>query len=74
MNGKAVKCSRCRRRMRAHAGWSVVTEWGRIAEVVCPTCQTSTEHVEADINEATSVAIVAPDGRIGLAPKLTEES
>ena len=70
---KTVKCSRCRRRMRSHANWSVVTEWGHVTEVLCPACQTVVEHVEADVNEATSVAIFASDGRIGLAPKLEEE-
>lgn len=49
---------RCRRRVRAGASdfdsWNVMFREGVVVGLLCPACQTSDEHLEAEVNEATT--------------------
>lgn len=49
----AIKCNRCRRRMRREDGWNVVYDMGVVTGHLCPDCQTPDENAEAVINEST---------------------
>lgn len=53
---KAIRCDRCRRRLRnlsVDTTWNVVLDQGHIEGYICPNCQTLEENTEAEINEAT---------------------
>ena len=56
MSRRLKPCARCGRRVRtlaAMAGWNVVVEFGYIAGLLCPSCQTPEETAESVIHEAT---------------------
>ena len=54
----AYTCNRCPRTFSRDAAdaaeWNAVLENGVVAAVICPSCQTSAEHLEAAVNEATT--------------------
>jgi hypothetical protein len=43
---------------------------GVVVGLLCPQCQTPEENAEAEINAATLIYEVGPDGRIGGRPRL----
>ncbi len=52
---KVQKCERCQRRYRGSGDWNVTTRDGEAIGILCPTCQTPEENVEAVVNQATLV-------------------
>ena len=71
----AAKVKRCARRLRNKgADWAVAIDdrdehgFGTVPEVYCPDCTTAEEHIQREINDATSNYIWRGD-RVGLFPK-----
>lgn len=64
------RCKRCARRLRGRGdGWNVAFRDGRPLHLVCPTCQTSAENAEAEINAATLTYGQLADGTTVAWPK-----
>ncbi|AZA08503.1 hypothetical protein CPPEL_01785 [Corynebacterium pseudopelargi] len=58
---KTIRCERCKRRLRrsnAFSGWCERYVRGRVAGYVCPTCQTSLEHLEGEVNSAQPTFLI----------------
>jgi hypothetical protein len=53
MTAKAQKCYRCGKRYRGHGNWNVDFIAGLKVGILCPDCQTSEEHIAAEVNLAT---------------------
>lgn len=51
---KIIRCMRCARRCRNDSGWNVQFIAGLECGVVCPTCQTLDEDLEAELNLITN--------------------
>ncbi|WP_068482697.1 hypothetical protein [Pseudoclavibacter helvolus] len=60
-------CTRCPRTFARDAAdaaeWNAVLETGVVTAVICPSCQTSVEHLEAAVNEATTTYATDAFGR-----------
>ncbi len=61
MAAKLVRCARCKRRLRSSVdAWAVAIDdpddrgFGVVTAVWCPDCTTDEEHIEREINDATS--------------------
>ena len=63
-------CARCDKRFRGRGPWNVTLAAGRIAEYLCPECQTPEENAEAEINLATLNYATDALGRIVGRPKV----
>jgi hypothetical protein len=53
MSAKVQKCYRCGKRYRGQDDWNQDYIAGLAVGMLCPECQTSKEHVEAEVNRAT---------------------
>ena len=50
MSTKVQECCRCGKRHRGQSGWNEDFIAGMVAGVICPGCQTSEDHIEAEVN------------------------
>ena len=64
------KCSRCARRWRGHGEWNMTMVRGRVAGLLCPSCQTPEENAEAEINFATLDYAMNAHGQLTARPKM----
>lgn len=57
-----IRCDRCRRRLRNTAeAWNATFIAGLVVGYLCPTCQTTAEDLEAELNAITNdYAVVSP--------------
>lgn len=63
-------CTRCGRALGAPcSAWNIRIEAGRIVDLVCPHCQTTDEHIESTIVDATSTWNRDQDGLLVQHPK-----
>lgn len=74
-----LRCGRCRKRLRnLHTveanGWNAVVDMGIVTAVLCPSCQTPLENLEAAVNDATTEVVGTVGGRLVGRPKLDGES
>jgi hypothetical protein len=60
---KTPRCERCSRRYRGTRDWNATLLSGVIVSVLCPTCQTTAENIEAVVHEATLDYDQNDDGR-----------
>lgn len=54
MNTKIRRCDRCGRRYRGQEDWNIIYRHGVVVGYRCPDDQTTEDHTEAVINEATT--------------------
>lgn len=47
------RCERCDKKYRGQSTWNVTVVSGIATGLLCPACQTSEEHLEAEVNLAT---------------------
>lgn len=68
MNG-VIRCSRCDRRLRGNAdAWNGEFRAGKLVAVICPSCQSTDENLEAAINDATlDYGVKVEDGKLRVA-------
>lgn len=72
MTPRFKPCTRCGRRARslnAMAEWNIVVERGVITALICDTCQTPPESIEAAVNHAMLDYDVDQAGRLTGRPK-----
>ncbi len=60
----ALRCHRCEKRYRGRGDWNCTLRQGVVLNVTCPDCLTTTENLEAAINEATIEYGRDPIGRV----------
>ncbi|EGD56728.1 hypothetical protein [Gordonia neofelifaecis] len=65
----AIKCYRCRRRLRRADGWNFEVRNGEVVGHLCPRCQTPEENAEAEINAATIRYGYDDSGHLTMTPK-----
>lgn len=65
----AIRCNRCRRRMRRPDGWNVEIRGGAVAGYLCSECQSPEENAEAAINEAIIDYGRDVNGNLSMIPK-----
>jgi hypothetical protein len=56
MSTKVQECCRCGKRHREQSGWNQDFIAGMVVGVICPGCQTSEDHIEAEVNLALDPA------------------
>ena len=70
---KAHRCARCRKRIRKDEDWNVQFSKGFAVAVICHTCLTPEEHLQAEVNAATvdySSLAVDELGRVSAIPRV----
>lgn len=64
------KCYRCGKRYRGKGDWNLEVKSNELVGILCPSCQTPGEHLEAEVHQATLQYTATPDGRLITLPKL----
>lgn len=68
------RCHRCGKKNRGQADWNVTLRCGIPTAATCAGCQTSAEHIEAQVNEATTDYTADALGRITGHPKAATDA
>jgi len=64
------KCYRCGKRYRGKGLWNIETRGNELVGILCPSCQTPEESLEAEVHQATLHYVTTDDGRLINLPKV----